>query len=69
MKRPDLDAIEDRQRELGDPRGEAYKTVDWTCFHNTNLLLAYARHLEAENKRLRKRALAAEQVIYEELPT
>jgi len=53
MKRPDLDSIEARQQKLADPMGKEHKSVDWTYFHDTNALLAYARHLEEENKRLR----------------
>lgn len=65
MQKPDMDAIEERL---------SYTTNSFVGTHEEAAaffrpLLAYARHLEAENKRLRERALAAEQVIYEELPT
>ena len=61
--RPDLDAIEKRLLY-------AAKLKDFSLHGNdAAALLTYCRELEEENKRLRERALAAEQVIHEELPS
>lgn len=62
MKRPDLDQLE-ADMKIPTFYGSARAMI------KLQSLLTYARHLEADNKRLRERALAAEQVIHEELPT
>ena len=38
------------------------------CLDEARTLIVYCRKLETENRLLRERALAAEQVIHEELP-
>lgn len=71
MERPDLDAI--RSALIGSALVPEYEQVDTDKFNAMRAYLAecltYCRELEAENRRLTDRSLAAEQVIHEELPS